>query len=69
MFDKNRFRAQIALRGKTFKDVAKALEIDESTLYRKVNSDGNFTRREINTLIDFLSIEDPKAIFFAPELT
>lgn len=68
MFDKNRFKAQMALRGKTSRDLAKALKIDESTLYRKIQNDGSFTRHEINTLIDVLEIDDPKSIFFAEEL-
>ena len=65
MFDKNKFKAQLALKGMTCKELAKALDINESTLYRKFNSGGNFTREEINLMIDILDIEDPKQIFFA----
>ena len=68
MFDKNRFRAQLALRGVTHRRLAEKLGIDESTLYRKIVNDGCFTRDEINTIIDFLMIEDPTSIFFASEL-
>ena len=66
MFDKRRFMAQLALKGVTLKELAKNLEIDESTLYRKINDDGRFTRKEM--MIDFLEIEDPNNIFFANEL-
>lgn len=69
MFDKNRFRAQVVLCGKTYEEVAKEMGIDASTLYRKVSADGNFTRSEINKLIVILHVDDPKAIFFADELT
>ena len=69
MFDKRRFMAQLALKGVTLKELAKNLEIDESTLYRKINDDGRFTRKEMNNMIDFLEIEDPNNIFFANELT
>ena len=46
------------------KQVADFLGIDESTLYRKIQADGNFTREEINLLIDFLEISEPMTIFF-----
>lgn len=68
MFDKRRFKAQIALKGKRLKDIAEVLEIKESTLYRKLKRDGDFTRAEINTLIVYLEIERPEEIFFAKEL-
>lgn len=68
MFDRNRFRAQMALRNVTHKRLAEVLRIDESTLYRKINNDGSFTRDEINKIIEFLKIEDPASIFFATEL-
>lgn len=65
MFKKNEFRAQVARAGKTQKEVAEYLGIDESTLYRKIQNDGSFTRGEINKMIVFLSIEHPESIFFA----
>lgn len=68
MFDKNRFRAQLALNGMTLRDLASHLQMNESTLYRKINADGNFSREEINRMIVILRIEDPKSIFFADEL-
>ena len=68
MFNKKEFRAQVARAEKTYKEIAEHLNIDESTLYRKIQNDGSFTREEINKLIDFLSISDPRDIFFADEL-
>lgn len=68
MFNKLEFNAQIARKGMLRKDVAKALGIDVSTLYRKIEKDGDFSREEMATLIELLGIEDPKAIFFADEL-
>ena len=69
MFNKLEFNAQIARKGLRKMDVAKALNIDVSTLYRKIENDGDFDREQINTLIDLLDIKDPKHIFFADELT
>lgn len=68
MFDKNRFRAQIILAGMTAKELAEKIGIDESTLYRKINADGNFTRKEIGKIVEILHIDDPKDIFFADNL-
>lgn len=68
MFDKNRFKAQMVLVGMTAKELANQLGINESTLYRKVNADGNFTREEISKLTAILKIENPQDIFFADEL-
>lgn len=67
MFDANRLRAAMALRGVTGKELAKQLGIDESTFYRKMKT-GNFSRDEINNTIEFLEIDDPKPIFFAEKL-
>lgn len=69
MFDKRKFLAQMVLKGITQKKLAEKLGIDESTLYRKINNDGRFTRKEMNDIIIFLDIKDPTPIFFADELT
>ena len=68
MFDKRKFLAQMTLRGVSKKKLADKLGINEITLYRKINNDGYFTRKEINTMIDFLDIENPAEIFFAEKL-
>lgn len=65
MFDKNRFKACIVAAGKTAKDVAVVLGINESTLYRKIANNGAFTREEIQTMKDYLHIENAHEIFFA----
>ncbi len=65
MFKENEFRAQIVRAGKTNKEVANHLGIDESTLYRKIKAGGSFTREEINKMIIFLEIKNPEEIFFA----
>lgn len=68
MFDIKRFKAQLVLKGVTNKMLAEKLGINESTLYRKINADGDFSREEINIMIDFLDIDHPADIFFATEL-
>lgn len=68
MFNKRLFKAQVVLKGKTLREVAKILKIDEATLYRKMNGDSDFYRNEIQTLCRFLEIENPTEIFFADEI-
>ena len=68
MFDERRFRAQLVLAGLSIRELASKLGIDESTLYRKIKRDGDFTRDEINEMIDILHISDPKGIFFTDKL-
>ena len=68
MFDKKRLKAAMVLAGVNGKTLANALNINESTFYRKMNADGDFTRSEINEIIRVLKIENPAEIFFAEEL-
>lgn len=68
MFNEKELRAQMIKKNVTVKDVCDRLGIDASTFYRKIKSNGAFTRDEINELIEYLDIDDPMDIFFAPEL-
>ena len=69
MFDKKKFKSQLVLAGISAKELAKKLGINESTLYRKINEDGRFTRKEINDMISILHIVDATEIFFAEKLS
>lgn len=68
MFDRKKFKAAIVLAGKRTSDVANMLDIDESTLHRKVANNGNFTRSEIEKMVEYLAIKEPNEIFFAKSL-
>jgi transposase-like protein len=68
MFDKKRLQAQMVLAGMNVKEVSAALGINETTFYRKLNNDGDFSRKEISQLVEILKIEDPMIIFFADEI-
>lgn len=63
-FNRRKLQAQMVLKGKTGKEVAEKLAINEATLYRKMNN-GDFTRNQISTMIEFLDITDIDGIFFA----
>lgn len=65
MFDRRRLQAQMVLKGINAKKLSEALGINESTFYRKMNNDGDFSRQEINTIVEVLEIENPVDIFFA----
>ena len=64
--DINLLKSQIAIKGKTIKEIASRLEISKSALYRKMYGKSEFTRAEIFILIKFLEITNEKAmeIFF-----
>lgn len=64
MFNKAKFKAAMAMAGKTQKDVAEVLHINDSTLYRKMNGLSEFDRSEIQILCEFLKLETPMEIFF-----
>lgn len=65
MFNRRRLQAQMVLKGINAKKLSEALGINESTFYRKMNNDGDFSRQEINTIVEVLEIENPVDIFFA----
>lgn len=64
-FDKVEFEIALVRSGKTRKQLAEYLGIDISTLYRKIENDGYFTRQEIVKTVEFLELDDPMKIFFA----
>ena len=69
MFNKLKFKAAVIESGKTISDVAEFLNINESTLYRKINGSSEFSRDEIQNICIFLKLDSPLEIFFAKELT
>ena len=68
MFDKKKFKAAVLYADKTYQDVADALDMHINTLYSRIQT-GEFTRSEINTLINFLHLDTADDIFFINEIT
>lgn len=68
MFDKKLFKAAVLMAGKTYQDVADFLGMHIKTLYVRIKK-GEFSREEINKLIQFLNLDSPDRIFFAKKLT
>ncbi len=69
LFNKLKFKAAVVENGKTIADVAEYLEINESTLYRKINGTSEFNRDEIQNICIFLHLDSPVEIFFAENIT
>ena len=68
MFNKKAFHLAVISADMTYEDVAKAIGINASTLYRKASGQSEFTRREIQEICKVLDIESPMAIFFDSKL-
>ena len=68
MFNRKLFEAQLVLAGVSKEKLAEKLGIYPSTLTRKLQRDGDFTREEINIIVDFLKIDNPLDIFFAEKI-
>lgn len=64
MVNKQALKGVIAERGKTGAEVAREIGITPKTFYERMKK-GVFGSDEIETMIDFLDIEDPMQIFFA----
>lgn len=67
MFKKNEFKAELARREIKLDTIANVLQIDVTSLYRKMNGVSDFYRNEIEALAKFLNLSaaDIMRIFFA----
>ncbi|MEQ2400107.1 helix-turn-helix domain-containing protein [Peptoniphilus hominis (ex Hitch et al. 2025)] len=68
MVNINKLRGKIIENGLSVKDLADKLEMDRSTLYRKMNSEGDTMTisdaEKISKILD-LSLEEVNSIFFS----
>ena len=66
MFDLAEFKKICWEKKITLSSVAATLGIAETTLYRKLNRNGDFTRSEIEAIISYLDLDEKNAlaIFF-----
>lgn len=67
MFDKNKFKYSVMVKGKNLKQIASMLNINNVTLWRKMNGESEFSREEIQVIKDALNLTQSEAfeIFFA----
>ena len=64
MFNRNEFKAQIARAGKTSKELAEFLGIDESTLYRWRHEPDSIPAGELRLLFKAVKLPPEKVIEF-----
>lgn len=60
---------ELTRRNISVKDVCDLLKISKSAFYRKCNGKSEFTRKEIELLIEYLEIKDPTPIFFSQSVS
>lgn len=65
MFNKREFKIALVKSNKTVEQVAEMLKVNKSTIYRKMNGESEFNRKEIQSICDFLKIDNPMDIFFS----
>lgn len=67
MLNIKKFRSVLILKGITYKDIAELLNINVTTLYRKLNGESDFYRNEIDIIAKHLklTLEEVEEIFFA----
>ena len=69
MFDRKEFDIELVRNEMNMSDLAIAIDIHPSTMYRKVADNGDFTREEIEKITERLHLDSPMKIFFAKKLT
>lgn len=70
MTDKAALKYALERRGLTYRQLAEALQIAPSTLYRKINNKTSFVLAEVYAIVDFLKLsnEELLKIFFAEKV-
>lgn len=68
MFNERKFKSALILNGVTVDDLAETLGVNKSTVYRKIERNGDFSRDEISKIMRVLNLSDPCDIFFDGEL-
>lgn len=69
MFDKKRLEAELVLQNISKAEFAKALGIDTSTLYKKMNGKSDWTLTEIRKTGEILGKDKMNPIFFAEKVS
>lgn len=62
--NKAKLEYEMTLRGVRYSDLCELLGISRSALYRKCNGKSEFTRSEIEKIVEYLELESPMGIFF-----
>ncbi len=65
MFNEKKFRMALIENGLKIDDIAKALKVSKTTIYRKIKGESDFFRSEIQTIAEMVGKENANQIFFA----
>lgn len=68
MFQEEKLRQALAVKGISLQEMAKILGINPSTLYRKMVGESDFYRNEMVIICKTLEIQNISEIFFAEEI-
>lgn len=68
MIDTLKLKGVIVQNGKTQEDVARHIGMSPKTFYAKIKKQ-RFQSDEIEKMMEFLNIDDPRPIFFAEKVT
>lgn len=63
--DKLKLEYEMKSKGVSVQEMCEKLGISRSAFYRKMKQESEFTRNEMETIINVLQLEDPVSIFFA----
>lgn len=63
--DRWKLEAEIKRKGYTVTSFSKKIDMERSTLWRKLTGLSEFTVGEVRSICDALNIEDPREYFFA----
>ena len=67
--DKDRLMYEMQKKHVTIQDMLRELSMSRSTFYRKCNGISEFTRGEIQKIVDYLELDSPMGIFFAEKVS
>ena len=67
--DRYKLEYDMKSKGVTVEELCKAIGMSKAAYYRKLKGRTEFTRGEIQKMIDFLNLEDPMDIFFTTNVS
>lgn len=67
--DRLKLQYEMKVKGITVEKLCSDLNISKSAFYRKCNGVSEFTRKEIQDIVDYVGLESPMGIFFTNKVS
>ena len=67
--DKYKLQYEMKAKGITVDKLCADLNISKSAFYRKCNGTSEFSRKEIQDIVDYIGLESPMGIFFTEKVS